>query len=127
MSSSNQNITNSTSETISGQETVTPPPVVCQSSYKAPASVLLEQQRHESAAVMSQQYGVYLESCSRTSACADDETYVDVVDDDYGYVDCAADELHSADDSFSLQIINDQNAARENYVSNPYYVKVLSE
>ena len=62
------------------------------------------------------------------SACADDTTsYVDVVDDDYGYVDCVADELHSADVSFSFQITNDQNAARENYVSNPYYVKVLSE
>ena len=123
MSSSNQNITNSTSETISGRDTAAPP-VVCQSPYKA--ATVLQLQSHESA-VMSQQYGVYLESCSRTSACADDETYVDVVDDDYGYVDCAADELHSADDSFSLQIINDQNAARENYVSNPYYVKVLSE
>ena len=125
MSSSNQNITNSTSETISGRDTAAPP-VVCQSSYKAAATVL-QQQRYESA-VMSQQYGVYLESCSRMSACADDtNSYVDVVDDDYGYVDCAANELHSADVSFSFQITNDQNAARENYVSNPYYVKVLSE
>ena len=70
---------------------------------------------------MSQQYGVYLESCSRTSGI-DDETYVDVVDDDYGYVDCVADEL---------QMTNDKNAerkdAKENYVSNPYYVKILSE
>ena len=93
MSSSNQNITNSTSETISGRDTAAPP-VVCQSSYKAAATVL-QQQRYESA-VMSQQYGVYLESCSRTSACADDETYVDVVGDDYGYVDCVADEIGRA-------------------------------
>ena len=98
MSSSNQNITNSTSETISGRDTAAPP-VVCQSSYKAAATVL-QQQRYESA-VMSQQYGVYLESCSRTAG-TDDETYVDVVGDDYGYVDCVADELHSADDSFSF-------------------------
>ena len=88
---------------------------MCQSSYKAAATVL-QQQRYESA-VMSQQYGVYLESCSRTAG-TDDETYVDVVDDDYGYVDCVADEL---------QMTNDKNAARENYVSNPYYVKVLPE
>ena len=53
------------------------------------------------------------------SACADDTTsYMDVVDDDYGYVDCVANEL---------QITNDKNAARENYVSNPYYVKALPE
>ena len=115
MSSSNQIITNSSRKTISGQETVTPPPVVCQSSYKA--ATVLQLQRHESAAVMSQQYEVYLESCSRTSGI-DDETYVDVVDDDYGYVDCVADEL---------QMTNDKNAAKENYVSNPYYVKILSE
>ena len=91
--------------------------VVCQLPYKA--ATVLQLQRHEPPALRSQQYGVYLERCSRTSACADDTTsYVDVVDDDYEYVDCVADEL---------QMTNDEKAARENYVSNPYYVKVLPE